>query len=85
MKVGELVKHLQMLPQDLTVVGLWDEGGTYHDTKYLPQEIDIVKSNHCMSYGGKEWTDIYGYGERQDNGEWAEEIIYEKRHVVKLY
>ena len=30
-RVEDLVKHLQTLPQTLPVMELWDEGGTFHN------------------------------------------------------
>ena len=79
MTVADIVKHLLTLPQDLTVVGLWDEGGTYHDRDRMPEVKEIVKSNNSHSYGGEEWTDAAN--------DWADEDgepfeVYERRTVV---
>jgi hypothetical protein len=85
--VRDLVKHLQTLPQDLDLVTLWDEGGTYHYLKTLPKVIDMVKSNNCLSYGGKEWTDDAGWGGElnPETDEYDEEYkVYERRTVVRL-
>ena len=82
MKVCELIEHLKKLPQELVVVGLYDEGGTYHDRTEIPVELTIVKSNNPLSYDGKEWTVIHGWGERDGDGGYTKEIIHEQRKVV---
>jgi len=85
MTVSELIKHLQTLPQDLSIVELWDEGGTYHDKEMLPVVIEIVKSNNSLSYGGKEWTDVDNdWGYDCETGEHAPLEVYSRRSVVRL-
>ena len=85
MKVADLIKHLQSLPQHLDVVELWDEGGTYYDKERLPVIIDIVKSNNSLSYGGKKWTDADNdWGVDKETGEDVPFEVYDRRTVVKL-
>lgn len=85
MKVSDLVKHLRLLDQNLDVVEFWDEGGTYHDKERLPVVMEIVKSNNCLSYGGKEWTSSENdWGTDNETGEHIPFEIYDRRTVVKL-
>jgi len=85
MKVKELIAHLQKLPPKLSVFQLWDEGGTYHEKTDIPKEQDIVKSNNCCSYGGKEWTDDRGWGEDEEGNSGKEFYkVFERRKVVVI-
>ena len=85
MKVADLVNYLKSLPQDLDVVELWDEGGTYHNKNMVPVVMEIVKSNNSLSYGGKEWTSTSNdWGVDEETGEHIPFEVYERRTVVKL-
>jgi len=69
-KVKDLIEHLTALPQDLPVMKLWDEGGTYHPRVDVPAIKEIVKSNSSLSYD-TEWVD-----------EIEGDIVTERRRVV---